>query len=146
MTKRITVVAGKDELGEPEQFTWDLFPVVAPERTLHLDENGLPKAGTRIAPGMVLVGKIGQTRSFDPSRRPNALELHGLSFDELRSRYGGIWYDASTYADNETAGIIEHASLETAYGQQVAVVFINVEASQPTLSFSLPADHPTVEA
>ncbi len=146
MTKKITVVAGKDELGEPEEFTWDLFAVVDPAKTLHLDEHGLPKVGTRITPGMVLVGKIGQTRSFDQSRQPNALELHGLSFDELRSRYGGMWYDASIYANDETAGIIEHASLETVRGQQVAVVLINIEAFRPDLSFSLPADHPTVEA
>jgi DNA-directed RNA polymerase beta subunit len=77
MTKKITVIADKDELGEPEEFTWDLFPVVDSKATLHLDANGLPKVGTRTTPGMILVGKIGKTRSFDRSRQPSALELHG---------------------------------------------------------------------
>lgn len=146
MTKKITVVADKDELGEPEEFTWDLFPVVDPSATVHLDANRLPKVGTRIAPGMILVGKIGKTRKFDRSRQPNVLELHGLSFDELRSRFGSMWKDGSLYANSETAGVIENASIETVHGQQVAVILINVEASRPGLSYSLSGDRPTIEA
>lgn len=146
MTKRITAVAGKDELGEPEVFTWDLFPVVDPSATLHLDTNGLPKIGTRIAPGMIIVGKIGKTRSFDRSRQPSALELHGLSFDDLQSRFGSMWTDGSLYADPDTAGIVEQASIETVNGQQVAVVLMNVEAPRSGLPLALSGDRPAVES
>ncbi len=146
MSKKITVVAGRDELGEPEEFTWDLFPVVDSSVTLHLDTKGLPKVGTRITPGMIIVGKIGKTQKFDPSRQPNSLELHGLSFDELRSRFGDMWADRSLYADRDTAGIVEQASIETVHGQQVAVVLMNVEAEKPALPLAPSADRPAVEA
>lgn len=75
-------------------------------------------------PGMILVGKIGKTRSYDPLRQPTALEIHGLPFDELRSRFGGMWRDSSVYVDVETAGIVKQASVETVQGRQVAVVLI----------------------
>jgi DNA-directed RNA polymerase beta subunit len=146
MTKKITVVAGKDELGEPEVFTWDLFPIVDPKVTLHLDTNGLPKVGTRIKPGMILVGKIGKSQNFEKSRQPNALEIHGLTFEELRSRFGGMWKDGSLYATSETAGIVERASIESENGQQVAVIYVEVGVPQPGISFSMASDHPTVEA
>jgi DNA-directed RNA polymerase beta subunit len=124
MSKRIEVVANIDELGEPEEFTFDLFPVVDSRATLHLAASGLPKIGTRIVPGMILVGKIGKTRTYDPSRTPSCLEIHGLPFDELRSQFGHMWSDSSLYADSETAGVVKQASIECVAGKQVAVIVI----------------------
>jgi DNA-directed RNA polymerase beta subunit len=124
MMKRIEVVAETDELGEAEEITADLFPLVDPTTTLHLHANGLPKIGTRIVPGMILVGKIGKSRDYDPSRQPTALEIHGLSFPELRSRFGGMWRDSSLYADIGTTGIVMQTSIGMVHGRRVAVVLI----------------------
>jgi DNA-directed RNA polymerase beta subunit len=125
MSKRVEVVAGTDGAGEIEEFTWDLFPVVDPKKTTHLNTNGLPKPGTRIVPGMILVGKIGKTRAFDPSRQPTSLEIQGLPFDELRSRYGSMWEDSSLYASSETSGVVKEAYLENDQGNQRAVVILD---------------------
>jgi DNA-directed RNA polymerase beta subunit len=146
MTKRITAVAGKDELGDPEVFTWDLLPVVDPKATTHLDDNGLPKVGTRITPGMILVGKIGKTLGFDRSRQPTAVELHGLPFNELRSRFGNMWKDGSLYANADTVGIVEQASIENVDGEQVAVVLLKVEAPRRGLPIPVSEERPTVES
>jgi DNA-directed RNA polymerase beta subunit len=124
MKTRIEVVANIDELGESEEFSWDVFPIVDPKATLHLEGDGLPKIGTRIAPGMIIVGKIGKTRTYDDSRRPTALDIHALSFDELRSRFGDMWNDTSLYASSETTGIVTHASIENIRGKQTAVVIL----------------------
>lgn len=109
---RIEVPQDRDELGEPEQLTWDLFPVVESVQTVHLDENGLPKVGTAIRPGMILVGKIGKTRRFDPKKQPTALEIQGSDFRALNTKYGAMWKDTSLYATATTAGIVQHAYLE----------------------------------
>lgn len=143
MNKKLEVVAGTDELGEPEEFTWDLFPVVDPKKTLHLDTNGLPKVGTRIVPGMIVVGKIGKTRDT-PSERffsgfappgPTTLEMYGLPFEELHARYGHMWKDSSLYADCQTTGIVKEAYLEDCCGKKRAVVVLEVNnASTPMVS------------
>jgi DNA-directed RNA polymerase beta subunit len=125
MSKRIELATGPDELGETEEFTWDLFPVVDPEKTTHLNANGLPKVGTRIVPGIIIVGKIGKSRDYDSSRQPTSLEIQGLPFDELRSRYGGMWKDSSLYADSQTSGIVKEAYLESHQGSQRAVVILD---------------------
>lgn len=78
------IAVGRDELGEPEVCTWDLLPVVNSSETSHLDENGLPKIGTKLRPGMIMVGKIGKAKGFHRSRKPTNLELHGLSFNESK--------------------------------------------------------------
>jgi len=111
-TVRIEVKQQRDELGELEEFTWDLFPLVDGEQTKHLEENGLPKVGAVIAPGMILVGKIGKTRKFDPARQPNALEIHGLPLEEVRARYGDMWIHTSLYASEDTAGTVRKAYFE----------------------------------
>jgi DNA-directed RNA polymerase beta subunit len=128
MSKRVEVVAGTDELGEMEEFTWDLLPIINSKETTHLDTNGLPKVGTRIIPGMIVVGKIGKRREYDPSQQPTSLEIHGLSFDELRSRYGDMWKDSSLYADSQTRGVVKEAYLEDVRGKQRAVVVLEEEA------------------
>jgi DNA-directed RNA polymerase beta subunit len=111
-TVRVEVKQQQDELGELEEFTFDLYPLVDGERTKHLGENGLPQIGTVITPGMILVGKIGKTRRFDPKRQPNALEIHGLPLEDVRARYGDMWINASLYASQETAGTVRKAHFE----------------------------------
>ena len=125
---QIEVLQGIDETGQPEEFTFDLIPVIDDARTVHLDGNGLPRLGSRILPGMILVGKIGRTQSYDPEKQPNALELHGLSFDELHAKYGQMWRDASVYATDETSGIVTKAVLIEEAGQKKAVVEVRREA------------------
>jgi DNA-directed RNA polymerase beta subunit len=135
MSYKLELVAGTDELGEEEEFTWDLFPVVDPQQTTHLDTDGLPRVGTHITPGMIVVGKIGKTRNYDASRQPTALETHGLAFDELRSRYGGMWKDSSLYADSRTTGVVKEAYLEDCCGKKRAVVVLEGDmTSMPAAS------------
>jgi DNA-directed RNA polymerase beta subunit len=132
MKQKLEVVAGRDELGEAEEFTWDLFPLVDPRQTTHLNTDGLPKVGTHIVPGMIVVGKIGKTRNYDAAQQPTALEIHGLSLDELRSRYGSMWKDSSLYADSQTTGIVTEAHLEDCGGAKRAIVVLEGDpASTP---------------
>jgi DNA-directed RNA polymerase beta subunit len=120
---RIELHQRVDETGELEEFTWDLFPLVNARKTLHLESSGLPKVGTRIRPGMILVGKIAKTRSYDPMRQPDALEIHGLDLEAVRSKYGHMWKDTSLYAREEHAGIVRDAFFLNAEGRsRVAVV------------------------
>ena len=125
---RIEVRQSADETGELEEFTWDLFPLVDASETLHLDRSGLPKVGSQIKPGMILVGKIAKTRFYDPDRQPNCLEIHGLEFQTLRSTYGHMWQNTSLYADEARSGVVKDAFLECQNGSTVAVVQIEKDA------------------
>jgi DNA-directed RNA polymerase beta subunit len=122
---RIEVPQNADETGELEEFTWDLFPLVDASETTHLDESGLPKIGTCIRAGMIVVGKIAMTRVFDPERHPTAMEIHGLDRKTLCSKYGGMWRDASLYADEAQSGIVRGASFVQRDGSTVAVILID---------------------
>jgi DNA-directed RNA polymerase beta subunit len=124
---RIEVVQGVDECGDPEMFTWDLLPVVDPSVTLHLNEDGLPLPGTKIVPGMILVGRIGKTNVFDSARRPNALELQADSFEELRRKFGSMWRDNSLYATDDTCGWVTSAELVRVGETVKAVVELHKE-------------------
>ncbi len=106
---KIEVAQNIDEFGDPEEFSWDLYPLVDSTETAHLDEFGLPKIGTLIQPGMVIVGKIAKTLSFDPTRQPSALEIQGLSREEIDKIYGHMWSNKSYYANMHTLGFVESA-------------------------------------
>lgn len=121
-----------DELGEPEEFTWDLFPAVESAKTLHLQANGLPKVGARILPGMIIVGKIGKTKKYDPVHQPTPLEIQGLPFAELTRKYGGMWKDTSLYAGPMTTYIVKDAYFESIPGKQKAVVILEENSLRPT--------------
>lgn len=112
------------ETGELEEFTWDLFPVVPGNFTLHLDSNGLPKKGTKIVSGMIVIGKIAKTLAFDPRLRPTALEIQGEKFEALQEKYGHMWKNTSVYANKETEGIVGDAYFEKDGGVLKAVVEI----------------------
>lgn len=132
---RIVVTPVRDQVGEWEEFTWDLVPVIPAEKTLHLQSTGLPKVGTFVPPGGILVGKIGKTKAFRIDNLPNALDMHGLEFDALKVRFGSMWYDASCYATTETAGIVVDSHFEPlADDVQRAVVEIDTGSSVSPVS------------
>jgi DNA-directed RNA polymerase beta subunit len=122
----ITVTVGQelDETGEPEEFTWDIWPLVPADLTTHLDRWGLPKPGTRIVPGMIIVGKLRKTKHYDPGRCPTPLEVHGWPHNKLEAKYGNMWKDGSIYASAETAGIVLRSTLERHQGGLRAIVEI----------------------
>jgi DNA-directed RNA polymerase beta subunit len=125
--KQIRILAGIDERGEPEDFTWDLFPLVPAEATLHLNRWGVPHPGTEIKEGMILVGKIGKSKSFSEDQIPTALEIHAYEFPTLKAKFGHLWVDRSVYAKKADTGIVIHAKVEPIDGREVAVV----ELEQP---------------
>jgi DNA-directed RNA polymerase beta subunit len=89
---------------------------------MHLQDSGIPKVGVEIKPGMIIVGKIGKTKYFDARRQPNALEIHGLTFEELRDRFGRMWRDNSFYAAPEICGKVINARVECVEGKLRAIV------------------------
>ena len=119
---RIEVAQELDEQGDLEEFTWDLLPVVDPHQTRHLDENGLPRIGTPILAGMILVGKLGKSSAFNESEQPSSLEIQGLPFPALQARYGHLWKDSSRYATEEFHGTVEKAHFEKVNGKLHAIV------------------------
>lgn len=124
---RIEVQQNCDETGAAEELTWDLFPLGNPSEVAHLDESGLPKIGTLIRPGMVLVGKIAKSQSYDPARQPTALEIHALDRQSTCSKYGHMWRDTSVRATEAQSGLVTAAFLEQRDGMTVAVVDIERE-------------------
>ena len=128
-TIHIIVIQGVDEKNQLEEFTWDLYPLVDSIKLLHLDDNGLPKKGTAIRAGMVVVGKTGRGSRFDPKHMPTSLELHGLPREELASRYVNHRTDTSHYATRETEGIVESACFETVDNKLCAVVEVTPRPS-----------------
>ena len=119
---QIMVPQELDDHGDPEEFTWDLLPVVDPHLTRHLDENGLPRVGTKIVEGMILVGKLGKSAAFTESGQPSSLEIQGLPFSALCSLYGHLWKDTSRYATEDSCGTVESAHFEKTNGKLCAVV------------------------
>ena len=119
---RIEVEQELDDQGDLEEFTWDLLPVVDPQQTRHLDENGLPRIGTPILAGMILVGKLGKSSAFNELEQPSSLEIQGLPFAALRARYGHLWKDTSRYATEELHGTVENAHFEKVNGKLRAIV------------------------
>lgn len=122
------ITVNSDELGELEELSWDLTPVVASNITSHLDENGLPRLGTVLTPGMILVGKIGKTNAYASERKPTDLEIHGLDFSELKERFGHLWMDASEYVPEGVYGEVVSAKLKAnAQGKPTAIVELRLQ-------------------
>ena len=121
---RIEVKQECDELGNPNEFTWDLFPLVDSKTTLHLLESGLPRPGTQIRPGMIIVGKIAKSKTFATDGQPSSLEIHGLDRDVLVEKYGHMWLDRSYYATTKIQGTVKDSFFETREGELIAVVLI----------------------
>lgn len=100
MTDRTTLVRveqSPDALGDPEVFSFDLWPVVEDTQTLHLDENGLPRPGTVMLPRMVLVGRIGKSSTYNSENEPTSLEIHAMTPLAARGKFGHMWHDNCVY-------------------------------------------------
>lgn len=139
----VKVVANHDELGELEEFTWDLSPTVDSEKTLHLNENGLPKVGSMLSPGMIVVGKIGKTQAFLSERKPTSLELNGLSYPELHERFGHLWKNTSEYVPEGVWGVVQRVELIEDGVSLVAVVELQLQKPYPVQEDSPLQDRPT---
>jgi len=106
MKRILEVSVGRDELGQPEECSWDLIPVVSSKLTLHLDRDGLPKEGTVLRPGMILVGKIGKSSEYATGRKPTKLEIQALECEELKEQFGYLWIDRSFYVPEGMYGVV----------------------------------------
>jgi DNA-directed RNA polymerase beta subunit len=106
MKRVFEITVGRDELGQSEECTWDLIPVVSSELTSHLDADGLPKEGTVLHPGMILVGKIGKSKAYATERKPTELEIQALDFEELKEQFGHLWIDGSFYVPEGMHGVV----------------------------------------
>ena len=85
----IEVGRDRDSTGNLEEFTCGFVSRGSrPIHTMHLNADGLPKIGTEIRPGMILVGKIGKSSTFNPDRQPTPGEANWLNFEEMQAKYG----------------------------------------------------------
>ena len=126
--RSFTAKAKLDETGEFEEFTWNLSPTISDSETLHLKNDGLPKLGVRLSPGMILIGKIGKTKAYLTSAKPTALELNALDFQELRERFGHLWKNTSVYVPKDCWGVVESADCtEDDSGRKIAVVRVRLD-------------------
>jgi DNA-directed RNA polymerase beta subunit len=119
--------AKRDDRGQPEEFTNDLSCVT--EWNAELEQfasNGLPKVGTRVRPGMLLIGKLGQKRS-DVKGTWNKVRILTASEIELRDHYSKWLYNASYYAPEDCSGIVTAAYFEDRNGERTAVVEIKLD-------------------
>jgi DNA-directed RNA polymerase beta subunit len=113
-----------DKVGDLEEFTSDSSLIVERCRTVHLNDDGLPKVGADVYPGMCLIAKFGATESFDKSKLPNDME--SLATDEvtLICKYGYMFYDASLYVPEGLYGLVEHAEFLENDGMLTAIVHV----------------------
>jgi hypothetical protein len=77
---------------------------------------------------MIIVGKIGKSKEFDPLRRLTSMETNWLTEEELREKYGRMWRDGSVYADETTCGVVRAAYFERVGERLFAVVQIDQPA------------------
>ena len=117
-----------DELGEFEETSWDLSPKVSPHETMHLDQNGLPKIGVQLEPGMILFGRIGKAKAYATDRKPTDLEIHSLSFTDLNEQFGHLWTDSAERVPLDVHGTVIESEIELRPdGKKVAVVRVNLQ-------------------
>lgn len=87
----------RDENGDPEEFTTDLCDLVDVDNLSYLSSDGLPQIGTRVVPGMLLVGKLG-AKKCDERSIWNELQLLTANPQELQNYWRSRIYDGSLYA------------------------------------------------
>jgi DNA-directed RNA polymerase beta subunit len=116
-----------DELGNLEEFTQDVGDVTNSASFEHLDEDGLPRVGTHVSEGMLLIGKVGATKSYSKDKRPGAFEAYTLPEEELKERWRELIYDGSFYVPEGVSGVVKDAHLEEEEGRLVAVVEIKLD-------------------
>ena len=122
-TFSIKCIQELDETGSFEEFTKDLLDVVDVDGLTHLSDEGLPLIGARVAPGLLLIGKIGQRKS-EGVERLNEVQLLASNESELQEYYRKLLYDASVYAPEGCSGSVVAAYFESIGGRQQAVVEI----------------------
>jgi len=114
-----------DELGTLEEFTNDLIDISNVDDMSYLSSEGLAKIGTRVQPGMILIGKVGQRKEAGMLRKMNAFEQLIATRKELRTYLRQRLYDASVYASSECFGVVVDAYFELdEEGRRVAVIMI----------------------
>jgi len=118
---RIECTAELDALGDPEEFTLDMSYIANSNRLWHLTDDGLPKVGTVIQPGMIVIGMVGR-KSRPPAVPWNKLELLTATDQQLEEYYASWLYDASFYADDQCAGTVVSAYFSRDQDPKVAVV------------------------
>ena len=107
----LSASAEKDALGDYGEFSGDLFPLVESGETAHLDEDGLPRPGRPLGPGMIAIGKIGRSLAYEHGRRPTDLEIHALESRGLKKRYGHLWTDTSVRVPRGIHGVVVDSTL-----------------------------------
>jgi len=115
-----------DENGAPEEFTTDLYDLVDVDDLSYLSSDGLPQIGTRVAPGMLLVGKVGAKKSDERSKW-NELQLLTANCQELQNYWRSRIYDGSLYAPEGCTGAVVAAFFEPVGDRVQAVVEIEYE-------------------
>jgi DNA-directed RNA polymerase beta subunit len=127
-------VQQRDELGNPEEFTSDGGYVVEAARLAHIQDDGLPRIGTPVVSGTLLIAKFGATKAYRRENLPNDLELLTSSERALIEKYQRMFYDASVYAPAGTVGRVANAYFTHADGQTVAVVEVEPAVVSGTVS------------
>ena len=120
---KIVIKQGIDEQGWPEEFT-DRFPSsIGLYHSLdHLDANGLPKMGSVILEGMVLVGKMGAGAGYDKQNLPRECDFIIYSLDEINRKYPNYFINQSVLATLETEGRVVESRFEPIGNRLCAVV------------------------
>lgn len=127
MIKEYILDGGLDELGNEEEFTHDAELILPWSAVEHLDHRGLPRIGTRIEPGMIIIGKFGARAHYARSKLPHDLERWSHTQEEMIAKYKHMFYDASLYASEGAQGIVTATSLERLNGRHRAIVCIKIE-------------------
>jgi|GEM_PF-5154849 len=119
-----------DHQGNPENFTRDTYPFLPSGIAEHLDENGLPKVGEKVQPGMLLIAKFGATKSYRRDAMPSDIERWLTAEETLIDKYKHMFYDASFYVPAGVYGRVTEAFTEQK-GQFKRVVVRVEKSNQP---------------
>lgn len=115
-----------DAQGNCEEFTSDMSLILGSEKTHHLTDDGLPRIGSRITPGMILIAKIGATEEYDRRSLPDDMELLTSDESTLARKYARMFHDGSLYAPDDLNGTVRNAFFTEDDGRRVAVVEVEV--------------------
>jgi hypothetical protein len=73
---------------------------------------------------MVLVGKVGITKDYDPKQMPSEIERLTTDEETLKSRYGSMFSDGCLYVPEGVKGVVKNAYFDKSNDQIEAVVEI----------------------
>jgi hypothetical protein len=121
----IRVEQGIDEQGGPEEFTSEVDLLVGSRNVAHLEQNGLPRVGTLLKPGMIAVAKWGRSRAYDRSLIPTGVEEQYYTPQELVDKFGYLFINSSRYVNQGEEGRVVGARFEGKEPHLVAIVELN---------------------